>query len=103
VTQAEFVEHGTRASQLSRHLTSSVVISIDGEALDRRAIASPYYLTDSALRSNDGELTGTFGGNISFCFSIKDYSMGKHEGVLRLTTLSGIEKTYKWEFEISNS
>lgn len=99
ISQRVLWEAGNRADDLSKHLTQNTYIVIDGRTLPENAISSSMWLTANLATDPNGGPSGSYGGEISFCFPIDFLNTGSHSGTLETQTMSGVKHTYSWNFE----
>ncbi|MEP7292750.1 MAG: hypothetical protein ABI835_13290, partial [Chloroflexota bacterium] len=98
INQAALWEVGNYADELNSHLSQNTEITVDGQIIPNKNLSIWTILTLDLSLDSEGNPTGSFGGPMEICFNVESLGMGGHTGIIRTTSMSGIEKSYTWQF-----
>ncbi|HEX2905909.1 MAG TPA: hypothetical protein VHO69_03565 [Phototrophicaceae bacterium] len=100
ISQEKLWEAGNEANELSQHLSQKSHITVDGQVVPQDDIVAWVWATIHFEYDETGTYSGSYGGEISFCFEIGFVAPGTHTAVFETQTMSGKPYSYTWGFDV---
>lgn len=98
--EADFWEPGDYAGELEKHIEAQLRVSVDDQPIPSEDIRLTSVGAEFIVRDHTNQIIGSYGGDIDACFGTQDLAAGWHVGIVELATTTGVDYSYRWEFEI---
>ncbi len=99
ISQETLWKPGDQTSELTGFIANNTIISLDNEIVPESTISKWVITTDNLVTQN-GEVLGSYGGNIIFCVNTGQLSNGAHSATIEIKSTDGMNHSYRWSFQV---